>query len=174
MEYTLRRFEETLAKAASSRRAGVGALEQRKAAIEQQIANCTDAIADGQPSRFLLAKLAELESELDTVAGKIASARPEAVRSHVRDTRKFVEVRLKDLRRLLNAEPRVARAAIGKHVQKITLTPDGRAFIASGAWDLLGTGGVAVTMVPGARIELATPAFSGRRSTGELPRHWGL
>jgi hypothetical protein len=30
--------------------------------------------------------------------------------------------------------------------------------------------GVAVTMVPGARIELATPAFSGRRSTNELPR----
>jgi hypothetical protein len=26
-------------------------------------------------------------------------------------------------------------------------------------------------MVPGARIELATPAFSGRRSTTELPRH---
>jgi hypothetical protein len=26
-------------------------------------------------------------------------------------------------------------------------------------------------MVPGARIELATPAFSGRRSTNELPRH---
>src|SRR6267142_936616 len=29
-------------------------------------------------------------------------------------------------------------------------------------------------MVPGARIELATPAFSGRRSTNELPRHWCL
>jgi hypothetical protein len=27
-------------------------------------------------------------------------------------------------------------------------------------------------MVPGARIELATPAFSGRRSTTELPRQW--
>src|SRR6266516_1246227 len=26
-------------------------------------------------------------------------------------------------------------------------------------------------LVPGARIELATPAFSGRRSTNELPRH---
>jgi hypothetical protein len=25
-------------------------------------------------------------------------------------------------------------------------------------------------VVPGARIELATPAFSGRRSTNELPR----
>jgi hypothetical protein len=30
--------------------------------------------------------------------------------------------------------------------------------------------GVAVSVVPGARIELATPAFSGRRSTTELPR----
>jgi hypothetical protein len=38
---------------------------------------------------------------------------------------------------------------VGKHVQKITLTPEGRAFIASGSWDLLGEGGVAVTMVPG-------------------------
>src|SRR5204863_4319410 len=27
-------------------------------------------------------------------------------------------------------------------------------------------------LVPGARIELATPAFSGRRSTTELPRQW--
>src|SRR5215831_18827400 len=30
---------------------------------------------------------------------------------------------------------------------------------------------LAATVVPGARIELATPAFSGRRSTSELPRH---
>src|SRR6266436_5706890 len=29
-------------------------------------------------------------------------------------------------------------------------------------------------LVPGARIELATPAFSGRRSTNELPRHKGF
>ena len=28
-------------------------------------------------------------------------------------------------------------------------------------------------MVPGGRIELPTPAFSGPRSTGELPRHRG-
>jgi hypothetical protein len=29
------------------------------------------------------------------------------------------------------------------------------------------------TMVPGGRVELPTPAFSGPRSTGELPRHFG-
>src|SRR6266478_8212363 len=35
----------------------------------------------------------------------------------------------------------------------------------------IGTYSADVRMVPGARIELATPAFSGRRSTNELPRH---
>src|SRR5580704_4158248 len=30
-----------------------------------------------------------------------------------------------------------------------------------------------VRMVPGGRVELPTPAFSGPRSTGELPRHRG-
>ena len=32
---------------------------------------------------------------------------------------------------------------------------------------------LAETMVPGGRVELPTPAFSGPRSTGELPRHKG-
>ena len=45
-------------------------------------------------------------------------------------------------------------------------------YIATGVWDWLGVLGTAAAMVvPGARIELATPAFSGRRSTTELPRH---
>lgn len=95
-------------------------------------------------NRFLIAKLGELERELETVAGKIVCSQPEAVRSCIPDTRRFVEVRQRDLRKLLNSEPRIARAAIGKHVQKITLTSEGRAFIASGSWDLLGEGGVAV------------------------------
>ena len=32
---------------------------------------------------------------------------------------------------------------------------------------------MAETVVPGGRVELPTPAFSGPRSTGELPRHFG-
>jgi hypothetical protein len=49
-----------------------------------------------------------------------------------------------------DGDPRIAREEIAKHVGKITLTPEGRIYIASGTWDLLG--GVAVTMMPGARI----------------------
>ena len=32
---------------------------------------------------------------------------------------------------------------------------------------------LAEAVVPGGRVELPTPAFSGPRSTGELPRHFG-
>jgi len=55
----------------------------------------------------------------------------------VRDTRRFVESRLAHLQTLFGA----------KHVQKITLTPEGRTYVASGTWDLLS---VAAWMVPGA------------------------
>jgi hypothetical protein len=56
----------------------------------------------------------------------------------VKDARRFAEARLKELELVLNREPRVARAEIAKHVQKITLTPEGRTYIASGTWDVLG------------------------------------
>jgi hypothetical protein len=47
-----------------------------------------------------------------------------------------------------SASPHKAKSA----VLGITLTPEGRAFIASGSWDLLGEGSVAVTMVPGGPV----------------------
>src|SRR5262245_31076910 len=101
---------------------------------------------------------------------KLANYSPGNIRVQQRDTRRSVEFVLKNLQSELNGEPRLVRAKIMKHVQKITLTPDllRKTHAASGNWDLLGS--VATRLVPGARIELATTAFSGRRSTNELPR----
>jgi hypothetical protein len=81
-----------------------------------------------------------LELELEILAHRIDNERPETSRSRAFDVRKFVEVRLRDLRASLNSEPGIARAAIAKHVEKIKLTPDGRTYMASGTWDLLGLG----------------------------------
>ncbi len=49
-------------------------------------------------------------------------------------------------------------AELAKHVPRIVLIPEGKSYKA---------------VVPGGRVELPTPAFSGPRSTGELPRHRG-
>jgi hypothetical protein len=70
-------------------------------------------------------------------------------------TRRFVEARLKNLQSMLTGEPRLVRAEIAKHVEKITMTPEGRTYVAAGKWDLLG--GVAVRMVPGARTVHNSP-----------------
>lgn len=167
--YTLSRFEEALAQT-MSRQSGEAAISRRRIEqLEREIRNCTQAIASMGLSPFLQAQLTELETEHRELSEKLASLEPRALRSRLRDTRRFVETRLRSLQSMLTGEPRIARAEIAKHVQKIKLTPEGRTYIASGTWDLLGS--VAVTMVPGGRVELPTPAFSGRRSTGELPRH---
>ncbi len=120
-------------------------------------------------SGFLRTQLTELETQHRDLQAKLDAIAPSRVRLQLREARRFVATRLSNLRSLLNGDPRLARAEIAKHVEKITLTGEGKTYVASGTWDLLGS--VAFTMVPGARIELATPAFSGRRSTSELPRH---
>jgi hypothetical protein len=41
----------------------------------------------------------------------------------LRDTRRLVETDLRDLQKLLNRNPKTARAELAKHISKITLTP---------------------------------------------------
>ena len=148
--YAFSRFEDLLVQTMNQQSSETTTSRRRLEQIEREIRNCTQAIASMGLSPFLRAQLQELEAEHGDLKEKLASLEPLTLRLRLRDTRKFVEGRLANLKSMLTGEPRIARAEIAKHVQKITLTPEGRIYIASGTWDLLG--GVAVTMVPGARI----------------------
>jgi hypothetical protein len=117
--------------------------------IQKQIRNCTDAICQGNSYPSLMEKLSELEQELADAKAKLANYSPGTIRIQLRETRRFVDFRFRYLQSVLDGEPRLARAEIMKHVQKITMTPEGKTYIASGNWDLLGS--VAVRLVPGAR-----------------------
>ena len=163
--YTLKRFEEELAKTVASRGQGDVELRRQTREIERSIANQLRALRDGY-SPAITADLANLERQLADVHARLQI--PQTVKMQMRDTRRFVESRLSDLSALWDGEPRLAREGIAKHLQKISLKPMDRTYVATGNWDWLGR--VANCVVPGARIELATPAFSGRRSTTELPR----
>jgi hypothetical protein len=73
------------------------------------------------------------------------------VKLQMHDTRRFVETRLQNLSALWEGEPRIAREEIAKHVQKITLKPMLRSYVATGTWNWLGILEHAATMVvPGA------------------------
>jgi hypothetical protein len=142
-------------------------MRQRAEVIQKQIRNCTEAIAEGTRYPSLMEKLAELQRELADTKTKIEDSEPGAVRLRMRDTRRFVEARLAQLQSMLTGEPRIARAEIAKHVEKITLNPEGQIYIRFGTWNLLGS--VAVTMVPGAWAAPFAPTNShlkSRRDSG--------
>jgi site-specific DNA recombinase len=169
--YTLKRFEEELAKALAARNQGDADLRRQVSELERGIANQLRGLSDGY-SVSITAEITKLENQLASVQARLKTSDPQTVKLQMRDARRFVESRVEDLGALWDGEPRIAREEIAKHVGKITLKPMLRTYIATGVWDWLGVlGTAAATMVPGARIELATPAFSGRRSTTELPRH---
>jgi site-specific DNA recombinase len=171
VDYTLRRFEEELTKALAARSQGNADLRRQAAELERGIANQLRGLSDGY-SASITGEIAKLESQLAAVRERLEASNPVTVKLQLRDTRRFVESRLRNFSALWDGEARIAREEIAKHVNKITLKPVLRTYVATGIWDWLGVlGGAAAMVVPGARIELATPAFSGRRSTSELPRH---
>jgi site-specific DNA recombinase len=155
VEYTFTRFEERLARSTNRQTSEVAGTRRRLQEIERKIRNCTEAIASMGWSNFMKAQLVELETQHRELTVKLAATEPRTAKLQLRDTRRFVEARLKNLQSMLTGEPRIARAEIAKHVEKITLTPEGRTYIASGTWNLLGS--VAARMVPGARIEHSGP-----------------
>jgi hypothetical protein len=73
----------------------------------------------------------------------------------------LVEARMKDIRAVLNSDAGLVRATFAKHIEKITMTPNGEHYMASGNWKLEG---VAVSVVPGARIAPRVHLNSSYRS----------
>jgi site-specific DNA recombinase len=137
VSYALKSFEAQLAQAFDRRSNETTTHRRRESEMERKIENLTRALADGY-SPAIRADLARLEEQLANIRRTGMTAEPAALDRRMRETRGFVESRLKDLRTLFSAEAVTIRAEIAKHVREITLTPKGRAYIASGTWDLLG------------------------------------
>jgi hypothetical protein len=49
---------------------------------------------------------------------------------------------MKDMRAVLNSDAAQVRATFAKHIERITMTPDGEHYVASGSWNLIGRGSI--------------------------------
>jgi hypothetical protein len=148
-------------------------MRRRKEKLEGELRNLTRMAADGMDSPSLRQGITEREAEISALTAQTLGRGKNSVHTQVRDLRKFVMTDLGDLRALLSSGDNVlaTRMELAKHVKEIVMLPGKEAgeIKYTGNWDLLGD--CAEGSVPRARIGLATPAFSGPRSTGELPRH---
>ena len=141
--------------------------QSRKRELEGELANLTGVLASGQLSSTIMIAIAE--REISEITERMFSSSEDSIRSRIAAMRTTAKSKLRDLRGLPGRDVTVARSALSNHIDKIEMGADGKVYVAGGGnCNFLGND---LGMVPGARIELATPAFSGRRSTTELPRH---
>jgi hypothetical protein len=162
IDYTLNRFEEELGKVVATLREGDADLRRKAAELERSIANQLRGLSDGY-SPGITAEIGRLERQLAEVRERLTASEPQTLKLRMRDTRHFIEQRLRNLNALWEGEPRIAREEIAKHVRKITLRPILHAYVATGIWDWLGGLGPAAAMVvPGARLACYSPTIDFR------------
>ena len=174
VDYVLEQLELKLSQQFARIEGNLEDMRRRKSKLETELRNLTSVVADGMDSPSLRRGISEREAEISSLTAKTLDRGKNSVHTQIRDLRKRVAADLGDLRRLLSTRDNAAamRMELAKHVKEIMIRPGQEAgqINYEGKWNLLG-GDCAVGSVPRARIGLATPAFSGPRSTGELPRH---
>jgi site-specific DNA recombinase len=173
IEYVFEQLELKLSRHLSRIDGNLEEMRRRKEKLEGELRNLTRMAADGMDSPSLRQGITEREAEISALTAQTLGRGKNSVHTQVRDLRKFVMTNLGDLRALLSSGENIlaTRMELAKHVKEIVMLPGKEAgeIKYMGKWDLLGD--CAEGSVPRARIGLATPAFSGPRSTGELPRH---
>jgi site-specific DNA recombinase len=114
---------------------------QRKKKLESELKNLGQAFATGFDSPTIRTEIAKREVELSSITEKTLSRNKDSVHAQVSGLRKFVEHNLRHVRRLISGKygsPDAVRQELAKHIESITLSPEGEKIRYKGEWKLLG------------------------------------
>ncbi|MGH9715633.1 MAG: recombinase family protein [Candidatus Acidiferrales bacterium] len=143
IDYLLERLEAEIEKRSSALDADMEAMQERKAALEAELHNLTRAVASGMDSPSIRAAIGEREREISALVEKTTGREKGSVHRRVQDLRKFVRESVAQVRELIagqHGNPSIVRAELGRHVDAITLLPDGETIRYKGNWKVLGAG----------------------------------
>jgi hypothetical protein len=82
------------------------------------------------------------ERQISEITARLLDARPDSLRAKLRNIRGFVTAQMRNLRTIMNSDIAHVRAELAKHIEKITVTPSGECYIASGTWNFVGRGSI--------------------------------
>jgi site-specific DNA recombinase len=142
VEYVLDNFEGQLLKALDNLGGELDRMHRRKAELEREVGNLAHVVAQGDFSPALRAALVDREREIGEITAKLLEARPDSLRVKLRNIRSFVMLHMRDIRAIVNSDAAQTRAIFAKHIEKITLTPTGEHYVASGTWNFVGRGSI--------------------------------
>jgi hypothetical protein len=106
--------------------------------LEAEIARLAAGLASGEHSPAIMGEITKREREISEISDWLLSSSPESVRMRIKGLREKAMQRVRDLRQYLNTNTLKARAHIARYVEKIIMEPTGKAYVASGSWNLLG------------------------------------
>jgi hypothetical protein len=142
VDYVLAKFEAELTAAVDNLGGELEQMRRRKEELEREIGNLENFVARGDCSPGLRAALVDREREISEITAKMFDARPDSLQTKLRNIRALVETRMRDIRSVLNSDAAQVRAEFAKHIEKITMTPSGEHYVASGTWNLVGRGSI--------------------------------
>jgi site-specific DNA recombinase len=142
VEYVLERFKEEVAKALNNLGGELEQMRRRKEALDREVTNLTNAVAQGDFSTALRAALVDREREIAGLTAKLLEARPDSLQTRIRDIRTYVLAEMRTVREVLNADAARVKAKLASHIEKITLKPSGECYLASGTWDFVERGSI--------------------------------
>ena len=138
VHYVMGRFETELLKELDGIGGEMDRMRKRKADLDIQIRNLTDGLAMGIHSPAVMSEIAKREREVAEISDRLLSSQPQSVHSRISRLREKAMEQMRNLRQCLNEDSATARAHLVKHVESIVMEPNGKTYVASGSWKLLG------------------------------------
>lgn len=141
VDFLLEGLERQINEGTKALDADLEAMRKRKAALETEITNLTRAVANGMDSPSLRAAITEREQEIAGMVEKTTGRKKGTVQYQVKELRRFVRESVADMRDLLtgkHAAPAIIRQELSRHIDCITLLPEGESVKYQGKWRLLG------------------------------------
>jgi hypothetical protein len=142
VEYVLDNFELEVLKALDNLGGELEQMRHRKEELERQVVNLTNFVAQGESSAGLRVAIVDRERQISEITGRLLEAHPDSLRAKLRNIRGFVMSQMQDLPNILNSDVAHLRTELAKQIEKITLTPSGECYIASGTWNFVGRGNI--------------------------------
>ena len=141
IDYILEKLEVEIGKRFAALSGDMDDMQKRKVVLESELKNLGGAFATGFDSPTIRAEIGKREAELSKITAKTLGRKRESLHAQITGLRKFVKEELGDIRALIagkHGNPAAVKMELARHIETITLLPDGEQIRYKGSWKLLG------------------------------------
>lgn len=146
IDFLLAGLEREIEKRFASLNGEVDTMRRRKEELETKLKNLARFFEDGNDSPTIRAAITAHEAEIAAITDKTLGRKKGSVHQQISGLRKFVREGVSDIRELLagkHAQPALVRQELAKHIDAITLLPDGKGNVRyKGEWKILGSANI--------------------------------